>query len=155
MFFFHQPCNRSNKINNHHNLIHSTRFLSSPSVSPLYTVAPARSCPSPKPVTHRRYSPTSTNHAVRSGPSSSCSSLGLWHTSTSVRMGPSSSIFFLVNPIYRAKMVIYVTRSIGCGDLRSGQIISCYCPNSCWDSGDCSLTLCSCGACKKDFRQRL
>src|SRR5258706_11471533 len=69
--------------------------------------------------------------------------------------GPLVFIFFLVNPIYRAKMVIYVTRSIGCGDLRSGQIISCYCPNSCWDSGDCSLTLCSCGACKKDFRQRL
>ena len=49
--------------------------------------------------------------------------------------------YFFVNPNYRAKMTIYVTRSIGCGDLHTGQEIGCYCPTSCWDSGSRLLTL--------------
>ena len=46
-------------------------------------------------------------------------------------------IIIIVNPIYRATMSIYVTRSIGRGDLRSGQVNSRYCPKSCWGSGGC------------------
>jgi len=51
--------------------------------------------------------------------------------------GEQAVIIIIVNPIYRAKMSIYVTRSIGCGDLRSGQVNSHYCPKSCWGSGGC------------------
>ena len=38
-------------------------------------------------------------------------------------------------------MTIYVTRSIGCGDLYTCQETGGYCPKSCWDSGDRLLTL--------------
>jgi len=48
----------------------------------------------------------------------------------------SASLFFLVNPIYRAKMNIYVTRSV-CVGLRVVSVNSRYCPKSCWDSGGC------------------
>jgi len=48
---------------------------------------------------------------------------------------------YFVNPIYHAKMVIYVTRLIRCFDLWSHQKCSCYCPKSCWDSGICLLTV--------------
>ena len=41
-------------------------------------------------------------------------------------------------------MTIYVTHSIGCGDLQAIQRTSCYCPKSCWDSGNCLWTLFCC-----------
>jgi len=46
--------------------------------------------------------------------------------------------YFFVNPIYRAKITIYVTRTIGSVGLRTGQVAHCYCPKSCWDSGSCN-----------------
>lgn len=36
------------------------------------------------------------------------------------------------DPIYHAKMIVYVGSSIGCVHFRSGRIASCDCPNCCW-----------------------